>query len=166
LRATPNELRAVLFWTMGSVTGATWYQLTLVSVVIVASVGVLLLHGRVLNALSTGEEQATALGVDVRTSRIVLLVLASLVTGVLIAAAGGIGFVGLMIPHVVRLAFGIDHRRVLPLSALVGALYLVLVDLLSRGVDPPNELPIGIFTAAFGAPFFLWLLRRNQNLGA
>ncbi|MFI6168756.1 FecCD family ABC transporter permease [Nocardia sp. NPDC051052] len=164
LRATPNELRAVMFWTMGSVAGASWDRLGTVTVVVLATVAVVLAFGRRLNVLGTGDEQATALGVDVRTLRIVLLVLASLLTGVLIAVAGGIGFVGLMIPHLVRLAFGLDHRRVLPLSALIGAAYLVAVDLLSRTIDAPNELPLGIFTAAFGAPFFLWLLRRNGGL--
>ncbi|MCG8914472.1 iron ABC transporter permease [Actinokineospora sp. PR83] len=166
LRANPNELRQVVFWSLGSVAGATWDQLGVVTAVVLISVGVLLLHGRRLNALGAGDEQATALGVDVRALRIGLLALSSLVTGVLIAAAGGIGFVGLMVPHLVRLTVGLDHRRVLPLAALVGATYLVVVDLLSRTVDPPNELPIGIFTAAFGAPFFLWLLRRNQSIGA
>ncbi|WP_378733448.1 FecCD family ABC transporter permease [Nocardia brasiliensis] len=164
LRATPNELRAVLFWTMGSVAGASWDRLGPVTVVVLLTVAVVLAFGRRLNVLGTGDEQAAALGVDVRALRIILLISASLLTGVLIAAAGGIGFVGLMIPHLVRLAFGLDHRRVLPLSAVLGAAYLVAVDLLSRTVDAPNELPLGIFTAAFGAPFFLWLLRRNGGL--
>ncbi|WP_433759415.1 FecCD family ABC transporter permease [Nocardia sp. CA-135398] len=161
LRATPNELRAVMFWTMGSVSGASWSRLGPVTLVVLVVVTVVLAFGRRLNVLGTGDEQATALGVDVRSTRITLLVLASLLTGVLIAVAGGIGFVGLMIPHLIRLAFGMDHRRVLPLAALLGAAYLVLVDLLSRTIDAPNELPLGIFTAAFGAPFFLWLLRRE-----
>ena len=166
LSANPNQLREVMFWTLGSVAGAQWDQLGLVMVVVLGSVGGLLLFGRRLNVLSAGDEQATALGVDVRALRLGLLAVSSLLTGVLIAAAGGIGFVGLMIPHLVRLTFGADHRRVLPMSALIGGAYLVLVDLLSRTVDAPNELPLGIFTAAFGAPFFLWLLRRNQSIGA
>jgi iron complex transport system permease protein len=149
-----------MFWLLGSVAGAQWDQLG----VVLATTGVLLLYGRRLNALVTGEETATALGVNVRRLRIGLLALASLLTGTLIGVAGGIGFVGLMIPHLVRLAAGVDHRRVLPLSALVGGAYPVLVDLLSRTVDSPNELPVGIFTAAFGAPFFLWLLRHNHTL--
>jgi len=164
LRATPNELRAVMFWTMGSVSGASWSRLGPVTLVVVVVVAVVLAFGRRLDVLGTGDEQATALGVDVRTTRIILLVLASLPTGVLIAVAGGIGFVGLMIPHLVRLTFGMGHRRVLPLATLVGAAYLVAVDLLSRTIDAPNELPLGIFTAAFGAPFFLWLLRRDGGL--
>ncbi|MFI6366084.1 FecCD family ABC transporter permease [Nocardia sp. NPDC050630] len=161
LRATPNELRAVMFWAMGSVSGASWSRLGPVTLVVLMVVAVVLAFGRRLNVLGTGDEQATALGIDVRSTRIILLVLASLLTGVLIAVAGGIGFVGLMIPHLIRLAFGMDHRRVLPLAALLGAAYLVLVDLLSRTINAPNELPLGIFTAAFGAPFFLWLLRHE-----
>jgi len=161
LKANPSDLRRVMFWLLGSVAGAQWDQLGLVAAVILLSTGALLLTGRRLNAMVTGDETATALGVDVRRLRIALLAAAALLTGIVSGVAGGISFVGLMIPHVVRLAFGVDHRRVLPLSALLGAGYLVLVDLLSRTVDPPNELPIGIFTAAFGAPFLLWLMRRN-----
>ncbi|WP_225731459.1 MULTISPECIES: iron ABC transporter permease [unclassified Nocardia] len=163
LRATPNELRSVMFWTMGSVAGASWQRLGPVTAVVLFTLAVVLAFGRRLNVLVTGDDQATALGVDVRALRITLLVLTSLLTGALIAVAGGIGFVGLMIPHLVRLVFGSDHRRVLPLCTLLGAAYLIAVDLLSRIADPPNELPIGIFTAAFGAPFFLWLLRRNGS---
>ena len=166
LKANPSDLRRVMFWLLGSVAGAQWDQLGLVAAVILASTAALLLTGRRLNAMATGDETATALGVDVRRLRIALLAVAALLTGTVSGVAGGVSFVGLMIPHVVRLAVGVDHRRVLPLSTLVGAGYLVAVDLLSRTVDTPNELPIGIFTAAFGAPFLLWLMRRNQSLAA
>ncbi|MGW7169692.1 FecCD family ABC transporter permease [Streptomyces sp. NPDC054884] len=164
LQATPTELRTVMFWMLGSVAGAQWGQLTIVSIVVLTTTVALSLFGRQLNALLAGDESATALGVDVHRLRALLLVLASLLTGTVIAVAGGIGFVGLMIPHLVRLATGADHRRLLPRSALVGAIYLVVVDLLSRTVNRPNELPLGILTALFGAPFFLWLLRRNKSL--
>ncbi|ADI05623.1 ABC transporter iron(III)/siderophore permease protein [Streptomyces bingchenggensis BCW-1] len=164
LRATPAELRAVMFWTLGSVAGARWDQLPVVATVVLTTTAALALLAGRLNALLAGDESATALGVDVHRLRAVLLVLASLLTGTVIAVAGGIGFVGLMIPHLVRLAFGADHRRLLPLAAVTGALYMVLVDLLSRTLTRPNELPLGILTALFGAPFFLWLLRRNTTL--
>ena len=164
LRATPTELRTVMFWMLGSVAGAQWGQLPVVSTVVLTTTVVLALFGRRLNALLVGDESATALGVDVHRLRAILLALSSLVTGTVIAVAGGIGFVGLMIPHLVRLTTGADHRRLLPQAALVGAIYLVVVDLLSRTVDRPNELPLGILTALFGAPFFLWLLRRNKSL--
>ncbi|KAF2775172.1 FecCD family ABC transporter permease [Streptomyces coelicoflavus] len=164
LHASPNELRTVLFWTLGSVAGAQWDQLPTVAVVVIATTVLLTLFGRRLNVLLAGDESATALGVDVNRLRLVLLVLSALLTGTVIAVAGGIGFVGLMIPHLVRLSTGADHRRLLPLTALLGAVYLVLVDLLSRTLDRPNELPLGILTALLGAPFFLWLLRRNKAM--
>jgi iron complex transport system permease protein len=164
LRATPTELRTVMFWMLGSVAGAQWSQLPVVGAVVLGTTAVLALFGRQLNALLTGDESATALGIDVTRLRALLLVLSSLLTGTVIAVAGGIGFVGLMIPHLVRLAAGADHRRLLPTSAVLGAIYLVVVDLLSRTLNRPNELPLGILTALLGAPFFLWLLRRNKSL--
>ncbi|WP_105968208.1 FecCD family ABC transporter permease [Streptomyces geranii] len=164
LLATPTELRTVMFWMLGSVAGAQWDQLPTVAVVVLTSTVVLTLFGRRLNALLAGDESATALGVDVNRLRAILLVISALLTGTVIAVAGGIGFVGLMIPHLVRLTTGADHRRLLPLTALLGAIYLVLVDLLSRTLTRPNELPLGILTALLGAPFFLWLLRRNKGL--
>ncbi|MEZ5236165.1 MAG: iron ABC transporter permease [Acidimicrobiales bacterium] len=116
--------------------------------------------GRAMNVLAMGDEVAATLGVAVNRLRIELLVIASLLTATAVAVAGGIGFVGLMVPHAARLVVGPDHRRVLPVCALAGAGFLVLVDLASRMLDRPNELPVGVFTAAIGAPFFLVLLRR------
>lgn len=165
LTADAGDLRRVMFWLLGSVGGAAWDQLGVAAAVVVGTTALVLFTGRYLNALVTGEETATALGVDVRRLRILLLAAAALLTGTVAGVAGGVSFVGLLIPHLVRLGFGLDHRRVLPLSAVVGAAYLVAVDLLSRTVDSPNELPIGIFTAAFGAPFLLWLMRRGQTVG-
>ncbi|MFH0515666.1 FecCD family ABC transporter permease [Streptomyces sp. M41] len=164
LQATPTELRTVMFWMLGSVAGAQWSQLPAVTVVVLVCTALLALFGKRLNALLAGDESATALGVDVNRLRALLLVISALLTGTVIAVAGSIGFVGLMIPHLVRLTLGADHRRLLPLTALLGAIYLVLVDLLSRTVNRPNELPLGILTALLGAPFFLWLLRRNKGL--
>ncbi|SCL50406.1 iron complex transport system permease protein [Micromonospora peucetia] len=164
LQTTPNNMRQIMFWLLGSVAGARWEQLQVAGVVVLAVTVLLTLYARQFNALVTGDESATALGIDVKRLRIVSIVLTALLAGVLIAVAGGIGFVGLMVPHLVRLAFGVDHRRVLPLAALVGALYLVVVDLLCRTVDPPNELPLNILTALFGAPFFIWLMRRDRSL--
>ena len=153
-----------MFWMLGSVAGAQWSQLPTVSAVVVACTVAVTLLGRRLNALLAGDESATALGMDADRLRACLLVLCALLTGTVIAVAGGVAFVGLMIPHLVRLTTGADHRRLLPLTALLGAVYLVVVDLLSRTLDRPNELPLGILTALLGAPFFLWLLRRNKSL--
>lgn len=157
----PQATRAVLFWLLGSLGAAAWDQLGVPTAALAAGVALLLWRRRGLNALVLGDETAATLGVDVVRLRRELLVVASLVTGVVVAVSGGIGFVGLMVPHLVRLLVGADHRRVLPLAMAAGALYLVLVDLASRLVVSPAELPLGIITSVVGAPLFLWLLRRR-----
>lgn len=159
----PQATRAVLFWLLGSLGAAAWSQLGVPTAALAAGIAVLLLRGRALNALVLGDETAATLGIDVTRLRRELLLVASLVTGVVVAISGGIGFVGLMIPHLVRLAVGPDHRRVLPLATAVGALYLVLVDLASRLIVSPAELPLGIITSVVGAPLFLWLLQRRST---
>jgi iron complex transport system permease protein len=163
LQAAPTELRRVMFWLLGSVAGATWSDLGVPTVAIAVTVFWLLTQGRSMNALSVGDDTAAGLGVNVHRLRILLLVASSLLTATVVSVAGGIGFVGLIVPHAVRLVVGPDHRKVLPVSLLAGAIFLVLVDLATRTVDRPNELPIGIFTAALGAPFFLVLLRRRKQ---
>ena len=120
---------------------------------------------RALNAVSLGEEVATTLGVDGDRFRRIGFLVASLSTGVLVAVTGGIGFVGLMVPHFVRLVIGADHRRLLPASALAGAIFLIWADVLARTIVAPEELPIGIVTAFAGAPFFLWLMRSRGRSG-
>ena len=164
LRAPAGQVRGILFWLMGSVAGASWSDLGLPTAVIVACTGWLMLSGRSLNALAVGDDDAAALGVDVRRLRVALLVVSALLTATAVAVAGGIGFVGLMVPHAVRLVIGADHRRLLPVCALAGAVFLVLVDLVTRIIDRPNEYPITVFTAAIGAPFFLWLLTHDKQV--
>jgi iron complex transport system permease protein len=164
LSVDPSSLRGILFWLMGSVAGAEWPDLGLPAAVMLVCTVWMLLQARNLNALSIGDENAAALGVDVRTLRIALLLMSSLLTATTVSVAGAVGFVGLMVPHAVRLVVGADHRRLLPLSLLTGAVFLVLVDLTTRVVDRPNEYPITVFTAAIGAPFFLWLLRRDREV--
>ncbi|EME16454.1 FecCD family ABC transporter permease [Rhodococcus triatomae] len=163
LRTDPTQLSGVLFWLLGSVSGASWSELAVPLVAVAAGTAVLFAYARPLNALSLGDESAATVGVDVRRTRWILLVVASLLTGVVVAVAGGIGFVGLLVPHAVRLLVGADHRRLLPASALTGAVFLVAVDLAARTLDAPNELPLGIITAVLGAPFFLWLMRREAG---
>ncbi len=163
LQAKPTELRQIMFWLLGSVSGATWDDLPVAVVAITVTWLWLMTQGRSMNALSVGDDTAAGLGVNVHVLRIQLLVAASLLTAVVVSVAGGIGFVGLIVPHAARLVVGPDHRRVLPVSLLAGALFLVLVDLGTRTVDRPNEMPIGIFTAALGAPFFLLLLRNRKK---
>ncbi len=165
LRSDPTQIRGILFWLMGSVAGADWPDLGLPALVMAASAVYLGLQGRNLNALTVGDDDAAALGVDIHRLRISLLVVASLLTATAVAVAGGVGFVGLMVPHAARLIVGADHRKLLPVATLAGAAFLVLVDLATRIVDRPNEYPITVFTAALGAPFFLWLLRGSRSRG-
>ncbi|WP_345409805.1 iron ABC transporter permease [Nonomuraea salmonea] len=117
---------------------------------------------RPLNALAAGEETAVSLGVNVGRFRLTLFLLTSLLVGVLVATSGAIAFVGLIVPHAARLLVGADHRRVLPVTALLGAVFLQLVDVAARTVNAPQELALSIVTALFGVPFFLWLLRRRS----
>jgi iron complex transport system permease protein len=163
LSVDPASLRGILFWLMGSLAGATWSDLGTPAAVMAVCTVWMVLQARNLNALATGDENAAALGVDVRVLRIALLVVSSLLTATSVGVAGAVGFVGLMVPHAARLVVGADHRRLLPTSLLAGAVFLVLVDLTTRTVDRPNEYPITVFTAALGAPFFLWLLRRTRR---
>lgn len=159
LYSNPLELRGTMFWILGSLASASWSDLRLPTVAMVMCTAWLLVRGRAMNLMATGDDTASAMGVDVHRFRIELLVVSSLLTASAVAVSGGIGFVGLMVPHAARFVVGPDHRRMLPVSLLGGAVFMVLVDLASRIVDRPNELPVGIFTAALGAPFFLLLLR-------
>lgn len=161
--SSPTAATEVLFWLLGSLTNASWSTLGLPTVAVAAGIVYLFAQCRPLNAVVAGEETALSVGVDVRAFRIRLLVVTSLITGVMVAVAGGIAFVGLIVPHAVRLLVGPDHRRVLPVSALVGAIFLVLVDLLCRVAVSPQVLPLGVVTSLVGAPFFLWLLRRSRS---
>ncbi|MGW1377483.1 FecCD family ABC transporter permease [Streptomyces sp. NPDC002446] len=158
-----NEARAVLAWTLGGLGGAQWGTLWLPGAALLLGIAVLLVQSRSLNLLLAGEEAATTMGLDVARFRARMFVLLSLVTGVLVAAAGPIGFVGLMLPHVVRLCVGGDHRRVLPTAALAGAAFLIWADVAARTVAAPMEIPVGVLTALCGGPFFLWLMRRDAR---
>lgn len=163
LQTNPNQLAGIMFWLMGSLAGAAWSDLRIPAVALALGVVWLFGQGRALNALMIGDDAAVGLGIDVHRFRRHLLVVTSLMTATVVVVAGGLGFVGLMIPHIARLVVGAEHRRVLPTSILVGATFLVLVDLASRTVARPNELPAGIFTAGIGVPVLLWLLQRNRR---
>lgn len=156
-----SQVRSVLFWMLGGLGGARWEYLVVPAPVVAVGTIILALQWRRLNALVVGEESALSLGVDTRRFRRWLFILTALLTGVMVAVSGGIVFVGLVIPHMVRIVVGADHRRVLPAAALVGAIFLVWVDVAARLVVAPAELPIGIITAVVGAPVFIWLLRRR-----
>ena len=158
----PDKLRAVLFWLMGSLHNATWAVLPWPAVVTLAGLGVLLILSRSLDAMLVGEEPAHNLGVRVEFIKKVLIVLAALVTGSIVAASGAIGFVGLIVPHAVRMVTGVTHRKLLPACFMAGALFLLWADLAARLLLPGEQLPVGIVTALCGVPFFLILLRRSN----
>lgn len=163
--SAPNALglHSASFWMAGSLAGAKWGYLSLPLVVMLLCLAVLLINYRSLNVLLLGEEAAGSLGINVKTTQKMLILVASLMSGVTIAVSGAIGFVGLMVPHITRLLIGSNHKNVLPVSALLGGILVVWVDVAARMVIAPEELPVGILTALFGGPLFIWLLKRNTK---
>ncbi len=153
----------IVFWTMGTLSRATWSSVIWSFVYTVPGLAVLCFYARDLNAMSFGEEPAFHMGVPVEKTKRTLLWTASLVTAGGVAFTGPIGFVGLIVPHVVRLLAGPDHRWLLPLSALLGGNTLLFADLLARTIAPPREIPVGVITSLFGAPFFLRLLFKTRR---
>ena len=151
------------FWMSGSLASAKWAYLQLPLIVLALCMAFLLLNYRGLNLLLLGDESAGALGVNVRRLQKQLILVASLMAGVTIAVSGTIGFVGLMVPHLTRLLVGGDHRRVLPISALLGGILVVWVDAIARVIIAPEELPVGILTAIIGGPIFIIMLKRSKN---
>ncbi|MEU6996953.1 iron ABC transporter permease [Nonomuraea sp. NPDC046570] len=160
--ADDAELRSISFWNLGTLGGATWPLIGAVVPFVVAGLALMPLFARSLDLLALGERGARHLGVDTERVRLAVIFLASLLTGASVAAAGAISFVGLVVPHLIRLIAGPGHRVLLPASALAGACVLLLADLVARTVAVPAELPIGVLTALLGGPFFLWLLRRTR----
>jgi iron complex transport system permease protein len=161
--ATGDSYREILAWLMGSLAGAGWSAVVIaVGAVAVLGTG-LALQGRTLDAFAFGDTAAAALGIAVNRTRWVMLTVVALLTGALVAVSGSIGFVGLILPHAVRLVVGATHRRLLPLSALTGATFLVWADTAARTVFEPRELPVGIVTAFLGAPVFALLLWRRRS---
>ncbi|XCP85261.1 iron ABC transporter permease [Roseburia hominis] len=163
--SAPNALglHNAEFWMSGSLAGAKWAYLKLPFVVLVGCMVVLMLNYRGLNLLVLGDESAGALGANVRRLQKMLVLVASLMAGVTIAVSGTIGFVGLMVPHFTRLLVGGNHKNVLPISALLGGILVVWVDVAARMLIAPEELPVGILTAVIGGPVFIWLLKRNTG---
>lgn len=163
-RGNPQTTQSVLFWLLGSFGNATWSQLPGPALALVLAMAYLLSQARALNALAMGADAATSLGVDVPSLRRNLFLVTSLIAGLSVAVSGVIGFVGLVVPHIVRLTVGSDHRRTLPVGVLVGASFMVLADLLARTIVSPQEMPIGVITAIIGAPTLIVLIRRRSYL--
>lgn len=162
--ADDRQLRDLTFWGLGSLGGATWPKIATLAIVAGASFSILPFMARGLNALALGEAAAWHMGISVERLKRTAIVIVAAMTGAAVAVSGGIGFVGIVVPHVLRLAIGPDHRFLLPASALLGATLLVLADAVARTIVAPAELPIGIVTALAGAPFFLWLLLRRRSI--
>jgi iron complex transport system permease protein len=158
-----SALPRVVLWTMGGISASGWDALTVVVPLILVGTVAAYALANDLNAFLLGEEQAAALGVAVERQKFLVMAIGALLTGAAVAISGLVGFVGLIVPHVVRLVLGPDHRLLLPASFLSGAIFLVLADLIARIVLAPSELPLGVVTALIGAPFFIYLLRRTKR---
>ena len=154
-----TRFQGVLFWLAGSLSSLSYPVLAILGAVLAVGLGILLPMGPALNLLSQGEETAGQLGLHTQRTRVIAITVASLVTAAVVSFAGLIGFVGLMVPHIMRLVLGPDHRLLLPASALAGATFLVIADTLARTLAAPTEIPVGIVTAVCGGPFFIYLYR-------
>ncbi len=161
--ADDEQLRSLTFWLLGGFGGATWSVVLVTFPIAIVGLFVLLQQASALNAISLGESEAYHLGVPTESLKRLSVFGVALTVGAAVSAAGGIGFIGLVVPHLLRLMGGADHRYVLPGSALGGAILLILADLFSRTVVIPAELPVGVVTALIGGPFFLWLLIKFKS---
>lgn len=157
-----NGMQTITFWLMGSLAGAKWENIAVILPVNLAATLFFIAQSRILNLMLLGDEAALTLGCDLARSRNGYLVICALMVGMSVYCAGMIGFVGLIVPHVVRMLFGTDHKRLLPLSALAGAIFLIWADVACRLVIPRSEVPIGILISAIGAPCFIYLLLRKS----
>lgn len=158
-----RELSQIIFWTLGSFAGREWIHIKIAAPVIFTGIGLLWFFARELNAMLFGEETAQTLGVDPERVKQVILVIAAITVASAVAVSGTIGFVGLIVPHTVRLLTGPDHRFLMPCAVLVGGTFMVATDTFARVALAPTEIPVGIITAMFGGPFFIYLLRKKKT---
>ena len=157
-----DGIRSVSFWTMGSLASAEWNTLPLISAVVIAAIAFFLFQSRVMNTMLMGEETAITLGVNLNFYRRLYMVISSVVTGILVSTCGIIGFVGLIVPHIVRSVVGSDHKRLIPTSILFGSLFMIWTDIFARTIVPNGELPVGIVTSLLGAPVFMYMLIKKS----
>lgn len=162
--ADDNQLRDLTFWGLGSLAGATWAKAIVAAPLILVSLGVSMTLGHGLNGLAMGEATAHHIGIPVQRMKNIAILSVAGSIGAAVAVSGGIGFIGIVVPHLLRLATGPDHRTLLINSALLGASLLLIADVISRVIIAPAELPIGIVTAVLGAPVFLWILLRRRSV--
>jgi iron complex transport system permease protein len=159
-----DQLLVIYSWLLGGFNVATWHEVRLITPMVLLSTGVMVLGGRVMNTMQFGEEQAASLGIAVEPMKLLLIGAATLATAAAVSVGGLIGFVGLVVPHITRLLIGPDYRRLTPTAALLGAAFLITADTGARAAAGPSEVPVGVITAAVGAPFFLLLLRRQKRV--
>jgi cobalamin transport system permease protein len=159
-----NSLRDVFTWLLGGFSTATWHDVLIAGPYVVVSSAVLILHRRLLDVLNLGDDEAASLGVDVARTRLTIVAAATVGTAAAVSVSGLIGFVGIIVPHAVRLLVSTSYRAVVPLSLVAGGGFVVLADVLARTVLSPSELPIGVVTAFFGAPFFAVVLRTSRSM--
>lgn len=162
---TDGELRRAMSWLMGGSIQLGWEFVFIILPYLLLGLGVLIFSGHILNLLQFGDEQAQQLGLNVARSKTMILIMASMTTAAAVAFAGIIGFVGLIVPHLMRLWFGSDYRKLVPISIIGGATVLLFSDVIARVILAPQELPVGVITSLAGVPFFLWVLRRSKTQG-
>lgn len=159
-------IKSVTFWTMGSLAQSSWDKIPILSVVVLSGCFIFLFQHRVLNTMLLGDESAVTLGINLSAFRKIYMIIAALITGTMVAYTGTIGFVGLIVPHICRGIFGSNHKRLVPASILVGGLFLIWADILSRTLIPNVDLPIGILTSLIGAPLFIYIIvKKGYNFG-
>ncbi len=163
MATTTRDLHSVIFWLMGGFSARNWNHVNMALPFFMIGLPAALIFSRELNIMLLGEEKAYHLGIEVETIKRLLLIVASMMAASAVAVSGLIGFVGLMIPHIIRLIIGPDHRLVIPAAALAGSIFLVFADTVARSLLAPTEIPVGIITAFFGAPFFVYLLRLKRK---
>lgn len=158
-----KDMNKIIYWTLGSLAGKGWEPLLRMSIPMIIAMLLINFFARDLNIMLTGEESAQSLGVDVERTKIYILILGTLITSLAVSIGGIIGFVGLIIPHIVRILLGPDHRILLPSSALLGGIFMIFADTMARTIISPVEIPVGIITALFGGPFFIYLLKSKKK---
>jgi len=159
-----NQVEKIVFWTMGSVSAASWLSVKITILPVLIGVTIFMIYSKELNVILMGEETAQNLGINVEMLKKILLLTASIVSASVVAVSGIIGFVGLIVPHAVRIVVGPDHRKLFPFTIITGALFMIIADTISRVALNPSELPIGVITSLIGAPYFIFLLIRNKKV--
>lgn len=158
-----DKVKTATYWMMGSLNGSSWEKLKYATIAFVICLIMILVLSKGLDVLLLGDDVAVTVGVDTDRLKLIIIIIATLLTGIIVSISGTIGFVGLTIPHITRSIVGTKHKRLIPASVLVGGTFLVIADIISRVIVSPEELPIGVVSAFFGAPFFLYLIRKSHG---